>query len=211
MHRLYNILGRLWIAVILLFCMAEATPARPLIHPPFTTTSPGVPIFMICGKPRVYDGDTIMCASGYHLRLLGVQAPEMKCNPRIECIAGDAVAARDMLAKYVGLGRGVTYQYIRRDDRSRPVVIVRKKQGRTLINLNCIQLQKTDAQLRWDWRGRIASECKLGGGVGFPNGGDEGRSHPPDVARFILAPWDGAPSFSSPGRTAGMRIGGKHE
>lgn len=128
---------------------------RPLLHPPFNTAQ--TDIFMRCEDPRVYDGDTIMCKSGYHLRLLGVQAPEIKCVKGVECISGNAIAARDSLVAALAQSGRLTYQYIRRDNRSRPVVIVRSG----MVNLNCLQLQRTDSILKWDHKRRIEKECGI--------------------------------------------------
>jgi hypothetical protein len=88
--------GLLGLCLLTATCAGPAhaqSKSRPLLHPPFTTAQK--PIFMRCAEPRVYDGDTIMCKSGYHLRLLGVQAPEIECKKGVECIPGDAEAARD--------------------------------------------------------------------------------------------------------------------
>jgi endonuclease YncB( thermonuclease family) len=140
--------------------------SRPLLHPPFNTAQTN--IYMRCADPRVYDGDTIVCKSGYHVRLLGVQAPEIKCRKGVECIPGNAEAARDSLL--LGLEQGpLSYQYIRRDNRNRPVVIIRA--GDT--NLNCWQLHRTDSILKWDHRRRIEKECGIVPGTNQP-------SDPPD-------------------------------
>ncbi len=147
--------------VFALASVSAKTTVRPVIHPPFATAAQDKPVFIRCSKPRVYDGDTVVCASGYHLRLLGIQAPEIKCRAGIECIPGDAAAARDVFAQGIGTGRGVTYQYIRRDNRNRPVVIVRKMQSGRVLNLNCVQLEKTDSILKWDHRREIETECGL--------------------------------------------------
>jgi endonuclease YncB( thermonuclease family) len=142
---------------VLLFAVT-ANPAlsqsrtRPLKHPPFSVAQR--PIFVRCDSPRVYDGDTVMCKSGYSLRMLGVQAPEITCRKGIECIAGDAVAARDSLV--LGMAQGpLSYQYIKRDNRNRPVVIIRAGG----LNLSCWQLARTDAILKWDHRRVIEREC----------------------------------------------------
>ena len=126
--------------------------SRPLLHPPFKTAQKA--IFMRCDAPRVYDGDTLICKSGYSLRMLGIQAPEIRCRAGIECVAGDAVAARDSLILGMAQGR-LSYQYVRRDNRNRPVVIVRAGS----INLSCWQLSRTDAILKFDHRRQIEREC----------------------------------------------------
>jgi endonuclease YncB( thermonuclease family) len=133
--------------------LSGAAEARPVTHPPFDTAK--TKIFMRCLTPRVYDGDTIVCASGYHLRLLGVQAPEIKCKLGIECIPGDALGAKAALEDAMKLSKRVTYQYIRRDNRNRPVVIVRAGK----VNLNCYVLQHSDAVLKWDHKREIETEC----------------------------------------------------
>lgn len=126
--------------------------ARPVMHPPFNTAV--TTIFMRCDSPRVIDGDTVGCASGYRLRLLGIQAPELKCRKGQDCVRGDAVAARDSLV--LGIAQGaLSWQYIRRDGYSRPVVIARAG----TINLSCWQLRRTDAVLKYDHRRRIEREC----------------------------------------------------
>jgi endonuclease YncB( thermonuclease family) len=149
-----------WLAAALFFLWSlplSPTPIspkpRPVTHPPFDTAKGEV--FMRCPAPRVYDGDTIVCANGYHLRLLGVQAPEIKCKPGLECVPGDALAAKASLEAGMRLSKRVTYQYIRRDNRNRPVVIVRAGK----VNLNCWQLQRTDAILKYDARRLIEREC----------------------------------------------------
>lgn len=152
------------LALTLLLWSAEA-PAqsrnRPLKHPPFNTAAK--PIYMRCEAPRVVDGDTIVCKSGYHIRLLGVQAPEIKCRKGVECIAGNAQVARDSLI--AGMMQGpLTYQYIRRDNRNRPVVIVRAGD----LNLSCWQLRRTDSILKWDHRKRIEKECGVRPGTNEP-------------------------------------------
>jgi endonuclease YncB( thermonuclease family) len=135
--------------------------ARPIIHPPFTAAKDAKPVFIRCSKPLVYDGDTVKCASGYRLRLLGVQAPEKKCRKGIECISGDAEKSRQVLADFIGSGRGVTYQYYRRDNRSRPVVVVRKRKAKQILNGNCAVLANSDAIYKWDMRRVIARECGI--------------------------------------------------
>jgi endonuclease YncB( thermonuclease family) len=132
---------------------------RPVTHPPFDTAKGEV--FMRCPSPRVYDGDTIVCSNGYHLRLLGIQAPEIKCRPGLECVGGDALAAKASLEAGMKLSKRVTYQYIRRDNRNRPVVIVRAGK----VNLNCWQLARTDAILKYDARRLIERECGVKSGV----------------------------------------------
>jgi endonuclease YncB( thermonuclease family) len=143
-----------WLLTLILAVLTAGPPhkPRPVIHPPFGTAK--TDIFIRCDAPRVYDGDTIICASGYYLRLLGVQAPEIKCKPGIECVAGDALAAKRSLELGMTLGH-LTYQYVRRDNRNRPVVIVRAG----LVNLNCWQLKTSDSILKWDHRRRIETEC----------------------------------------------------
>lgn len=153
---------RLWLfalafTALLSHCTEPAyaqSKSRPLLHPPFGTAQKK--IYMRCADPRIYDGDTIVCKSGYHVRLLGVQAPEIKCRKGIECIPGNAEAARDSLV--LGMAQGkLSYQYIRRDNRNRPVVIIRAGK----INLNCWQLHRTDSILKWDHRRRIEKECGI--------------------------------------------------
>jgi endonuclease YncB( thermonuclease family) len=149
-------------AVLMLATVANAqSKSRPLKHPPFNTAAK--PIYMRCESPRVVDGDTLHCASGYHIRLLGLQAPEMKCRERIECVPGDASAARDSLA--LGMQQGLlTFQYIRRDNRNRPVVIARAGS----LNLSCWQLSRTDAILKFDHRRRTEKECGVKPGTNQP-------------------------------------------
>jgi endonuclease YncB( thermonuclease family) len=143
------------IVAVLLLAVATATnaAARSVTHPPFNTAK--TKIFMRCQNPRVYDGDTIICASGYHIRLLGVQAPEIKCTPGIECIEGDAIVAKAALQAGLLLSKRITYQYIRRDNRNRPVVIVRAGKA----NVNCYVLKNSAAILKWDHRRSIETEC----------------------------------------------------
>jgi endonuclease YncB( thermonuclease family) len=135
--------------------------SRPLLHPPFKTAQKA--IFMRCDAPRVYDGDTLICKSGYSLRMLGIQAPEIKCRRGIECVAGDAVAARDSLILGMAQGR-LSYQYVRRDNRNRPVVIVRAGN----MNLSCWQLSRTDAILKFDHRRQTERECSVRPGTNRP-------------------------------------------
>lgn len=151
-----------WLTVAIFFLWSlplSAAPAapklRPVTHPPFVTAKSDV--FMRCPSPRVYDGDTIVCSNGYYLRLLGIQAPEIKCRPGLECVGGDGLAAKASLQAGMRLSKRVTYQYIRRDNRSRPVVIVRAGK----VNLNCWQLARTDAILKYDARRLIERECGI--------------------------------------------------
>ena len=146
------------IRTFLLFCLlitglVAPSFARSVTHPPFNTAQSD--IFMRCPGARVYDGDTIICSNGYHLRLLGVQSPEIKCRRGIQCIPGDALAAKASLEAGMRLSKRITYQYIRRDNYKRPVVIVRAGK----VNLNCWQLQHSDSILEWDHRRRIEMEC----------------------------------------------------
>lgn len=141
--------------VILLLGVAAtaATKPRPVTHPPFATAK--TEVFMRCPAPRVYDGDTIICGTGYSLRLLGVQAPEIRCKPGLECVGGDALKAKAALEAGMTRGKPLTFQYIRRDNRNRPVVIVRAGK----VNVNCHVLANSDAILKYDARGLIGREC----------------------------------------------------
>ena len=151
------------VAAVAFLCALSASAnaqsrSRPLLHPPFKTAQKV--IFMRCDAPRVYDGDTLVCKSGYSLRMLGIQAPEIKCRAGIECVAGDALAARDSLI--LGMAQGaLSYQYVRRDNRNRPVVIVRAG----ALNLSCWQLSRTDAILKFDHRRQIERECGVAPGT----------------------------------------------
>jgi endonuclease YncB( thermonuclease family) len=143
----------LYVALALYLAAPSTAAARAVTHPPFDTAKSK--IFMRCPSPRVYDGDTIVCATGYHLRLLGVQAPEIKCKPGIECIPGDALKAKAALEAGLALSKRLSYQYVRRDNRNRPVVIVRAGK----INVNCYVLKHSDAILKWDHKREIENEC----------------------------------------------------
>lgn len=135
--------------------------SRPLKHPPFSTASK--PIYMRCAAPRAIDGDTIACASGYRIRLLGIQAPEKRCRAGLECIAGDAAAAQASLTLALQQGP-LTFQYIRRDKYGRPVVIARAGE----INLSCWMLATTATVYKpaWDHRRMIGQECQASATTG---------------------------------------------
>jgi hypothetical protein len=66
-----------------------------------------------------------------------------------------------VLADFIRSGRGVTYQYYRRDNRNRPVVVVRKRKGKQILNANCAVLAKSDAIYKFDMRRVIATECGI--------------------------------------------------
>jgi micrococcal nuclease len=154
----------LWCLLVgLLVASAHAqSKSRPLKHPPQTVATKTT--YIRCTDPVVYDGDTIKCAEGYRVRLLGIQAPEIKCKPGMDCIPGDALAAKASLQ--LGLQQGpLAFRYIRRDKYGRPVAIVTAGD----INLSCWQMTTSDTVYRaaMDYRNRIQRTCgkdmKLGG------------------------------------------------
>lgn len=59
---------------------------------------------MTCLVSWVIDGDTFVCSSGAHVRIAGVDAPELHgCQPGRRCTPGDA---RGALHQMIGLAKG---------------------------------------------------------------------------------------------------------
>jgi endonuclease YncB( thermonuclease family) len=108
-----------------------------------------------CPSAYVIDGDSIRCGSE-RLRLLGIDAPELRCPPRRQCVAGDPRASRRSLQ--LGLRNGpVTYRRVTTDRYGRTVAVVWSGK----VNLSCWQLGRSQARYRakWDNGRRIALAC----------------------------------------------------
>lgn len=82
----------------------------------------------VCVVERITDGDTLRCADGRRVRLLGIDAPERDQRPH-----GDA--ARRALARLAPEGTRVTLETgrVRRDRFGRVLAIVRLNDG-TAVN-----------------------------------------------------------------------------
>jgi micrococcal nuclease len=62
----------------------------------------------VCAIAWIIDGDTFICGDGRHVRLAGIDAPEIHgCPPRRQCTAGDARASRRNLI-LIAKGRTAT-------------------------------------------------------------------------------------------------------
>jgi micrococcal nuclease len=58
----------------------------------------------VCAVSWIIDGDTFICRDGRHVRLAGIDAPELHgCRPRRRCTRGDAKAS---LHSLIGLAKG---------------------------------------------------------------------------------------------------------
>lgn len=103
------------------------------------------------------DGDTLVC-NGEHIRLLGIDSPEMPghCRPGRHCVDGDPVVSQKMLQILVGSGRPHIHRY------------GTDYYGRTLARVNfgrmdasCFQLYKKVAVYvsRWDNGHTVRNHC----------------------------------------------------
>lgn len=113
---------------------------------------------MPCPAARALDGDTIACSNGVHIRLTGIDAPEMPghCRAGRDCAPGDPVKSRDDLAAALAHHR-VTYRPIKTDLYGRTVAMVYAARA----NLNCRQLATARYVARWDSGGFVKRECGL--------------------------------------------------
>jgi len=106
------------------------------------------------------DGDTLRCgpAGKEHVRLLGIDAPEMPghCRAGRDCAPGDPFASKASLQQLVQ-GKLVRLQRYKKDLYGRTLAIATAGG----INLSCAQLKAGMAIYKpnWDWAGRI-SRCQ---------------------------------------------------
>lgn len=102
------------------------------------------------------DGDTLNCA-GEHIRLLGIDAPEMPghCAIGRQCVEGDPYAAQASLQ--AALQYGMTIERVGSDRYGRTLGMVYAANQ----SLSCHQLALGQAAYisGWDDGGRVASEC----------------------------------------------------
>lgn len=109
-----------------------------------------MPLFLAsliaCASPVAIDGDTLRCASGEHVRLLSIDAPEMPghCRRGRRCTPGDPFASQRSLARLIERGR-VTCSPAGRDAYGR--VLARCQAGG--VDLSCAQVAGGFAVVRY--------------------------------------------------------------
>lgn len=112
---------------------------------------------MLCVSPVVTDGDTIRCAGGQRLRLIGIDAPDKPayCAQRGRtCTIAQWQAATTSLQSAVR-GRRVTYRMVGRDKYGRIAAQVFANGS----DLSCYQLRRGQAEFKPTWNGRYLT-CK---------------------------------------------------
>lgn len=115
-----------------------------------------------CVNPVAIDGDTIACGSQrpkLHIRLVGVDAPEMPghCRPGRICVAGNPYQSKAYLQGALNLGPVWVYP-ITRDRFSRIVARVVTADG---ANVSCTMLEGNQAfpKIEWDTRRGARQDC----------------------------------------------------
>lgn len=115
----------------------------------------------ICGNEGgdtcVVDGDTIR-VSGEHIRLLGIDAPELPghCAIGRDCAPGDPFASTNNLARLMGSGP-LDIERVGTDRYGRTLALVKAGDA----DLSCGQLRDRFAiyKPQWDNGGRLAARC----------------------------------------------------
>lgn len=110
----------------------------------------------LCAVAWIIDGDTFICRGGRHVRLAGIDAPEIHaCPPRRQCTPGNARAS---LSHLVRLAKGRTAR----------CDAVGRSYGRTLAfcaiggaDLACAQLTGGYAVRRYSFGSTICRSRKL--------------------------------------------------
>ena len=110
-----------------------------------------------CPSAYIVDGDTLRCGPE-RIRLLGIDAPEMRSCPRWRvCVPGDGQASKRSLISALKFGP-VRYQVVTMDRFGRQVAVV----WAGSVNLSCWQLQRRQAiyKPKWDNGRLVARACK---------------------------------------------------
>lgn len=101
------------------------------------------------------DGDTLRCGDE-RVRLLGLDAPELHtCRKGRVCVVGDAVAARDALARLIV--PGVTITRVGQDRYGRTLALIYARNR----NVGCALIAQGNAEYvgKWDNGRRLARDC----------------------------------------------------
>ena len=105
------------------------------------------PPAIICEQPRAIDGDTIACANlARHVRLLGIDAPELDGHCRIGrvCTPGDGAASQRQLAELLRTG-AASVETVSFDRYGR--ILARARIGK--VDLSCKLVESGAAVLRY--------------------------------------------------------------
>ena len=112
--------------------------------------------FLLAASLIIVDGDTLR-ANGERIRLLGIDAPELRgCPEGRDCAPGNGQASKLSLQR--SLGSPITIVPITRDRYGRTVAIVYAAG----LNLSWEQLRRRQAiyKREWDSGRRLAKECR---------------------------------------------------
>ena len=112
---------------------------------------------LLCAAPIVTDGDTIRCAGGQRLRLIGIDAPDKPAycaRKGRTCTMAQWSAAKASLEAAVR-DRRITYRVVGRDKYGRIAAQVFANRS----DLSCYQLRRGQAEFKSNWNGRHLN-CK---------------------------------------------------